>query len=589
MNEIGVTDFQYFLDQVNSSEHVLNRFITVVTIHTTYWFREEVHFKSLEISLNDQILKGKKSFSVWSSACSTGQEVYSIALVFEKLKKQNPEIVYNIIGTDIDKNSIEKANAAIFHSKDLSSIPSEYHQFILLGEGKLAGFFTLNKTIRANCRFLKLNLDQASYSNIPFNLDYIFCRNVLIYFNSKQVIHIVKKASQHLVQNGKLFLGLTEPLLQNVFGLLPLKNSIFEKSSKDDKKLIENGKEIKILIIDDVEVIRNILKTGFSKPGFICYVAGTASEASIVIKNHKIDFITLDLNLPDQNGADWLRSLHIAGFKIPTVVISGSNPDEAQSIYGALNIGAIEFIEKKNLVKNIKHLEQLVLEVVRHDLPRELNNFVSAKNAQHNPQEVNPVLQERLKKVSLIVIAASTGGPSAIWEILKNKPKPSPPIVIIQHNSVFFAKEFAKTVAEVSGLIFGSNEDYTILSENHFYLATDDYHIQIEKKADQLILLRNFSQAQNSFRPSADILLNSVALLNVSIIAIILTGLGADGALGMKSLFDSGWAYTMAQSKDSCIVFGMPAAAIEKKCIHDVKDIKAIQHQINKLTSNFKN
>lgn len=163
----------------------------------------------------------------------------------------------------------------------------------------------------------------------------------------------------------------------------------------------------------------------------------------------------------------------------------------------------------------------------------------------------------------VIVIGASTGGPDALTELLRFMPADSPPVVVVQHIAPALAANFAERLARNSRLKLGEIKSGAVLRSGTIYLALDSHHIGIRKGLSGPILFLDDSPPVGDHRPSVDYLFNSAAkyLSGVRIFAILLTGMGRDGAQGLKNLLDHG-AFTAVQDQDSCVVYGMPKEAV---------------------------
>jgi two-component system chemotaxis response regulator CheB len=148
--------------------------------------------------------------------------------------------------------------------------------------------------------------------------------------------------------------------------------------------------------------------------------------------------------------------------------------------------------------------------------------------------------------------------------------------VIVQHICQEFSPQFASRVAHVSGLAAGP-EPEAILEENHVYLATGDYHLKLVKENGVLRLQRSDVQKNLGHRPSVDTLFESAARCSGFKVAVLLTGMGSDGALGMKALFDSKSSLNIGQNEASCVVYGMPKVAREKGAVHHEASVEEIR------------
>ncbi|HEY8271679.1 MAG TPA: CheR family methyltransferase, partial [Pseudobdellovibrionaceae bacterium] len=147
MREAGKT-FEEYLDLIGKDPGEFSKFLASVTIHTTSWFREIEHFSILEEKVRERLQAGQSSFKIWSAAASSGQEAYSIGLVFQSLKSEFPQLEYKIWGTDIDGLSIEKAKGGVYPIGELKQIPKKYAYWVLQGENKAQNFFTIDPEIR---------------------------------------------------------------------------------------------------------------------------------------------------------------------------------------------------------------------------------------------------------------------------------------------------------------------------------------------------------------------------------------------------------------------------------------------------------
>ncbi len=166
------------------------------------------------------------------------------------------------------------------------------------------------------------------------------------------------------------------------------------------------------------------------------------------------------------------------------------------------------------------------------------------------------------ERPDVIVVGASTGGTEAVMRLLEAMPAHSPPIVVVQHIAPYFARAFAQRIAQNASLRLGACVEGDLLAPGHVYFADDDRHIGIGRRTGRLAIIRSDGPPINRHRPSVDFLFKSAALLsNVKVVAVLLTGMGSDGAVGMKELHDRG-ASTFCQDEHSCVVFGMPREAI---------------------------
>lgn len=201
------------------------------------------------------------------------------------------------------------------------------------------------------------------------------------------------------------------------------------------------------------------------------------------------------------------------------------------------------------------------------------------------PKTSKSPLQIR-RRPSLIVIGASTGGTEVLIKLLQNMPKPCPPIAVVQHIALAFCKPFAERLAQSAGLTLARPDHGAILLPNHLYMALDDYHIAVKERVDGYALAIVRSDLIHGVRPSVDVLFQSAAKCRnkAPVTAILLTGMGKDGAAGLLELRSTG-AMTLVQDEQSSTVFGMPREAILRGAAGFVGDPVQIRQQLNLVLS----
>ncbi|MEY4631338.1 MAG: hypothetical protein RIQ81_1458 [Pseudomonadota bacterium] len=179
----------------------------------------------------------------------------------------------------------------------------------------------------------------------------------------------------------------------------------------------------------------------------------------------------------------------------------------------------------------------------------------------------------------VILIGASTGGPDALTALLRGMPKDCPPIVVVQHIAPAMVAGFAQRLARTAGLQLGESKTGTLLRRGYIYLSLDSSHIGVRKGLSGPIIVMDDGPAEGGHRPSVDHMFHDAAkyLHDVRVFAALLTGMGRDGADGLKLLHDHG-AYTVAQDEASCAVFGMPKEAVRLGAVRAVGNISYIRH-----------
>lgn len=573
-NDLKAKSIHELLILVSQNADIFARFVSAITIHTTSWFRERDQIDRLVTTVAERVLAGQKEFRIWCAACATGEEAYSLALALQVLKGKVGKFDFVIEATDLDLISIQEAKKGHYAATDAKNIPKDYQDFLVWSMTKAN--FTLLPAIKDSVRFSVGNLDQDLPEGWLQRFDMVFCRNVLIYFHSKKVVQVVARLMASLKPQGLLYFAASEALFQKVHGLENCGHATYQKIRVVDSTASEEA--ACILVVDDSPVERKILSTAFLRAGYRVEVAEDAEKATQIANEKKIDLVTLDLEMPGKHGSTWLREYRAKGYQTPVIVVSACDPYAAEVVFGALSFGAQDFFDKAGLFNNLTGLlstiESLLFPKPQGQLfvpPKEVPEFVRAKVAP-----------------DLILIGASTGGPDAIWQLLRQFPKPTPPILIVQHTSEFFSSHFALTVGQASGLAIAGQTDGEELKANTVYIAQGDYHLTVVEDRGVLRIKHDKSEREQGHRPAVDPLFRSVAKLPVHSIAAVLTGMGKDGLDGAKTLFATGRSFVMAQSAESSVVFGMPREVINARVVHESGDLLRLRHQLIEMVSTDK-
>jgi two-component system, chemotaxis family, protein-glutamate methylesterase/glutaminase len=565
MDHHGISDLKEYIRFAKSEKSEMNHLVSALTIHTTSWFREPKQYEILEKRISESISTYRaRPLRVLCAACSTGEEVYSFALVLERLREFYNGFEYKIDGFDIDPVSVKTGEKAVYRMESgYDDISDPHKRFLLVGNGKTEGFFTLTKAIRDRCKFFVKSLKDRGVDHDDV-YDIVICRNVLIYFKSEEASGIVKNLLAQMDESGMFITGTSEAVIAAGLGLTNLGASCFVHKGKE--KLAGNGKRNKCLVVEDSAIDRAIMKRQFEKYGLDVEAVESAEDATAYLNNHKVDIITLDLQLPKQNGFDWLKYQRQHGLKTPVVIISGALPHEAQKVLDALGTGAQDYFNKNELRKNAREIVERLEAIVHH-------NVVSGGKGQTG---VISARKADKKRPDLILIGASTGGTEALVQLLPNMPVNSPPILVVQHIAQQFSPAFYERLAQTSKLKMVKPADHMLLEPGHLYMSDGDYHIGVAEAGGVFRLRIGTSMTYGVHRPSVDYLFKSACRVHGNITAVLLTGMGKDGARGLLELFKKG-ALTYCQDEASCVVFGMPKEAIQlgaARVVGNLNDIR---------------
>ncbi len=330
----------------------------------------------------------------------------------------------------------------------------------------------------------------------------------------------------------------------------------------------------RVLLVDDSAVVRKLLGDALRKHDDIEVIGGAADPyiARDMILQFKPDVITLDIEMPRMDGLSFLRKL-MEHHPIPAIVVSSLTQQGSRASVEALRVGAIDVIGKPGGPHAVGEVAARVAErirALRSGTPIRLGRIV----APPAPAEAIGPGAARLR--GLIAIGASTGGTHAIETVLTRMPADVPPIVIAQHMPAGFTTAFAERLNGVCRMRVVEAAGNETLERGTAYVAPGGYHLTIERHGLRLLTRLDQEAPLHFQRPAVDALFASAARLRgLPIVALLLTGMGADGAEGMVALRAAG-AETIAEAEESCVVFGMPREAIVRGGAVHVASLLAI-------------
>jgi two-component system, chemotaxis family, protein-glutamate methylesterase/glutaminase len=361
-----------------------------------------------------------------------------------------------------------------------------------------------------------------------------------------------------------------------------------------------------VLIVDDSALMRNLVSRIFeAAPDF--RIAGTAMNGLFAlrkIEQERPDLIVLDLEMPEMNGIEFLRERQKRGIDIPVIILSSIAEKGARITMEALALGASDFILKPGGVttsQDLKGTAGELLELARVYTRRGQRHAGegsrepsppprAAREAERREHREEPrAAAERITPlrghgaVEVIAIGISTGGPNALREVLPKIEATVPPLLIVQHMPAGFTEEFAESLNRLSTLEVREARDGDVLKQGRAFIAPGNAHLTVEAKPLARVIRLSDAPPMSGHRPSADVLFASIAkVYGNRCLAAIMTGMGKDGAVEIGSIYREG-GITIAQDEHSCIVYGMPRAAVESGVIHHVVPLPRMAETINRL------
>lgn len=315
-------------------------------------------------------------------------------------------------------------------------------------------------------------------------------------------------------------------------------------------------RKIRVLIVDDSLIFREVLSRGISTDPLIEVVAKAVDpfDARDKILEYNPDVMTCDIEMPRMNGIEFIRRL-IPQYPLPVVVVSSVS----DAVFDALNAGAVDFVSKPN-VQSARDVEAFINELIA-----KIKIASKAKVPNLIVEGSTNVVSNKgtLIEGKIIAIGASTGGTEAIFNILKTLPAKIPGIVVAQHIPPVFSKMFADRLNESTQLQVKEAQTGDYVDQGSVLIAPGGQHMRLKKVGERYKVECYESEKVNGHCPSIDVLFESVAKeVGQGAIGIILTGMGYDGAKGLLAMRRKG-ARTLGQDEKSSVVYGMPKVAFE--------------------------
>lgn len=330
---------------------------------------------------------------------------------------------------------------------------------------------------------------------------------------------------------------------------------------------------IKVLVVDDSALVRKLLTAILSRSPDI-EVVGTASDpyaAREKIKKLNPDVITLDVEMPRMDGLTFLENL-MRLRPMPVVMVSSLTQRGADVTLRSLELGAVDFVAKPRIDISgtlADYEDELIAKVKAAAAARVVPRTgprLRAVDERHSTSAVVPALNlHKMLRTSdrIVAVGASTGGTEAIRELLSTMPPDGPSIVISQHIPAAFSKPFADRMNRSSAMAVCEAQDGQQILPGHAYIAPGDRHLLVERDGARYVCRLNDGPPVNRHRPSVDVMFRSVAQnVGPSAVGVLLTGMGDDGARGLKEMLETG-AGTIVQDEATSVVWGMPGTAVK--------------------------
>jgi two-component system, chemotaxis family, protein-glutamate methylesterase/glutaminase len=346
--------------------------------------------------------------------------------------------------------------------------------------------------------------------------------------------------------------------------------------------VVDANAGVKVLVADDSAFMRTAL-TRMIESDPALRVVGTAQnglEALDKVSKLQPDVITLDIEMPVLNGLETLKRI-MQDSPRPVIMVSSLTQEGAEATLEALDLGAFDYLPKQ--------LSYASLDIVKikDDLVEKIKAACRFRRRDHHRRVAEPAPMTsvasafRFAVPAIVALGTSTGGPKALQEILPALPQDLPVgIVIVQHMPPGFTGPFAKRLNNLSKVTVQEVQEGMLVRPGNVYIAEAGKHMTVYRRGGDVVLHVSITPSNSLHIPSVDVMMLSVAETFHSLaMGIIMTGMGADGALGMEAIFHEG-GLTLGQDEASCAVYGMPRSCAEMGILKRVVPLTEIPRQI---------
>ena len=351
---------------------------------------------------------------------------------------------------------------------------------------------------------------------------------------------------------------------------------------------------IRVLIVDDSVVIRKVLCEALSVDESI-QVAGTAADGRIALaklQQLSPDLVTLDVEMPVMSGLETLTEIRRLYPKLPVIMFSTLTERGAATTLDALTLGASDYVTKPSDTGSL----QVTLSIIRQELIPKVKALCAGVRGEGPRARATTRVTTALasvpaatrmgaaaSRIDIVAIGTSTGGPNALAELLPALPSDFPvPVVIVQHMPPLFTRLLAERLNKKSALEIREGEPGEELHAGHARIAPGDYHMVLERQGTTVRVGLNREAPENSCRPAVDPLFRSAAAaFGANVLAVVLTGMGADGVRGCEVVRQQG-GQVLVQDEESSVVWGMPGQVAAAGYAHGIFPLAAIAGEISR-------
>lgn len=339
---------------------------------------------------------------------------------------------------------------------------------------------------------------------------------------------------------------------------------------------------IKVLVVDDSVVVRRIVSDALAADPAV-EIVGVAQNGSIALTKVaalKPDLVTMDIEMPVMDGIEAVKRLRGSGHRMPIVMFSTLTAHGASATLDALAAGATDYVTKPTHVADPDE----ALAVIKDQLlPKIKGLFRTPTPARAAPKLLRASAVRRAPKA--VVIGSSTGGPEALSKVIGGLPHPLPvPALVVQHMPPLFTAQLAARLDRLGPNRVVESQGGERLEPGTIYIAPGDFHLEVTERAGLFHTALHHGEQVNYCRPAVDVLFRSAAkAFGGDLLAVVLTGMGADGREGAREIVDAG-GRVIVQDEPTSVVWGMPGAVAMAGLAHSLLPIQEVAGAISRAT-----
>lgn len=347
---------------------------------------------------------------------------------------------------------------------------------------------------------------------------------------------------------------------------------------------------IRVLVVDDSAFMRASLTRIISSESGIEVVATARSGLDALQKIASVDpdVVTMDVQMPELDGLETLRII-MRKFPRPVIMVSSVTEKDAEITFSALNAGAFDYVPKQmsEVSLEIAHIRSDLISKIRAAADARHGRLFYSRTKKPAASVSDPSCTSRSDPPSVVVIGTSTGGPKALQELLPQFPREFPvPLLIVQHMPAGFTRPFAQRLSRYCSISVREARDGEFIEPGTAYIAPASMHMRVQRHAPDsrcfVVLDRHLGDLAHV--PSIDVLMTSVAEgYGRAAVGVIMTGMGRDGAEGMRAIHEHG-GVTIGQDQASCAIYGMPRVCAEIGVLDSVVPLSQIANRLFRIT-----